>query len=316
MRPQPENRKRKFHMGKGLRLQIYAWCMLVGVVLLVGGTLAWYTLREREAETEPTTVMKPYYLSLRNPDDTDMVQLSVGSLLQGKTKQIVFCVSSEEAQQINEDTTVFEYALELVHTDNLALKYEIYSLTAVDESEAENVEGLITTEREVNGEDGSTSTEIAYWQKTSDALTGTDVSAKRWEQAGLLEADADTDDGVDTGDAAGTDDGADTGDAAGTGDGAGTGEDTGTDAATATADIINRGTYISYEKVEADGETEGAVAAVDNGLELTAGADTAQYFVLEISWNITSGFEKYDKETDMIYLLAKALQPMPEESTP
>ena len=278
MRPQPENRKRKFHMGKGLRLQIYAWCMLVGVVLLVGGTLAWYTLREREAETEPTTVMKPYYLSLRNPDDTDMVQLSVGSLLQGKTKQIVFCVSSEEAQQINEDTTVFEYALELVHTDNLALKYEIYSLTAVDESEAENVEGLITTEREVNGEDGSTSTEIAYWQKTSDALTGTDVSAKRWEQAGLLEADADTGD--------------------------------------ATADIINRGTYISYEKVEADGETEGAVAAVDNGLELTAGADTAQYFVLEISWNITSGFEKYDKETDMIYLLAKALQPMPEESTP
>lgn len=278
MKSQPDKKERQLHIGKSLRLQVYAWCLVVGVVMLVGGTFAWYTLREREAETHTATVMKPYYLSLRNPNETDVLQLSVGSLLQGNTKQIVFCVSGEEAEQINKDTTAFEYELELVHTDNLALKYEIYSLDKLEESEAENAENVITTEHEETLEDGTVETQLLYWQKSfGSALVGTDVSAERWKQAELVAEDSATD----------------------------------AEADAATEGIVNRGTYISYGKREASQENS---VAVDNGLKLEPGEDAyaSQYFVLEISWDIVSGFEKYDKETDMIYLLAKAVQPEPE----
>lgn len=292
--------KRKFHMGKGRRYQILAWSMVVGIVALLGGggTLAWYTLQEREAETAAATVMKPYYLELRNPSETDVLQLSIGSLLQGKTKQIVFCVSSEEVQQINQDTTLFDYELELVYTDNLALKYEIYPLKKVEVSADQSTENLIITEHEVTTNEGTEETAVIYWEKMGGALTGTDVSAERWDQAGLLEASSEsgsTEENETSGDAE-TEEGTDAGD------------NTENDADTVTQDIINRGTYISYEiQVDESGNT-----TVDNNLELTAGENTAQYFVLEISWAISSGFEKYDKETDMIYLLAKALQPQPE----
>ena len=128
MKAQPTDRRKKKFIRKGRRMQIYAWSCLVGVALLLTGTTyAWYTLREREVESKEITVMKPYYLNLSNPSETDMLQLSVGSLLQGTAKQIVFCVTGRGEEQINQDTTAFDYALELVHTDNLALKYQLYS---------------------------------------------------------------------------------------------------------------------------------------------------------------------------------------------
>ena len=260
-------------MGKGLRLQLLSWSLMIGVVVLLGGaaTFAWYTLREREVETTTANVMKPYYLSLRNPNESDVLQLSVGSLLQGKTKQIVFCVSSEEEARVNQDTTIFDYALELVHTDNLALEYELYPLQKVDVEEGESREDLILTEHEIVTGEGTKETAVIYWQKTAGKLTGTDVSEERWAQAGLVEEDFDG------------------------------------DMNTATQGVVNRGTYISYA-IHKNGEE-----TIDNNLELTAGENSAQYFVLEISWAINSGFEKYHKETDMIYLVAKVLQPEPEE---
>ena len=295
MRPMPVKRKKKFHMGKGRRLQLMAWSLVVGMVTLLGGgaTYAWYTLKEREAETKTATVMKPYYLELRNPNESDVLQLSIGSLLQGKTKQIVFCVSSEEAEQINQDTTVFDYALELIHTDNLALNYEIYPLQKVDVSPGDNTEDLIITEHEVTTNEGTKETAVIYWQKTAGELIGTDVSAERWEQVGLLEESSQSDSNEEDGTSA--DDG--------------TGEDAETDADIATQSIINRGTYISYE-VQMD---ENGNLIVDNNLELTAGAYSAQYFVLEIEWKENIQYSDYVKETDMIYLLAKKLQPEPEE---
>lgn len=232
---QPE-KKEKFNIFKGLRLSSYTWAVLVGVMLLVGVTFAWYTLQKREAETKAPNVMKPYYLSLSNPDETSTLQLSVGSLLHGSTKQIVFCVNTKEAEQINKDTTTFAYDLELVHTDNLPLNYEIYKLEKL-----EDTEGTL--------------------------LEGTDVSALRHAQVGLIAS---------------------------------------AEAESTAQSIINKGTYISYGKTE----------SIDNGLELTVGgtggAYTSQYFVLEISWKSISDYSKYDKETDMIYLLAKILQPEPE----
>lgn len=253
MKLQPVNWKEKFHIGKGFRLPTYVWVSAVALMMLISGTLAWYTLRKANQETSAANVMKPYYLTLLNPSETDVLQLSVGSLLQGKTKQIVFCVSSKEDPQINPDTTVFEYWLELVHTDNLALNYEIYPLVQAADGESDIIvaEDILTT-------DGASTVETTYWKKAGGALAGTNVSVERRVQAGVAEVNASTD------------------------------------------DIVNRGTYISY-------------ADTENGLELQVGGGTytSQYFVLEISWSIDSGFEKYDKETDMIYLLAKALQPEP-----
>ncbi len=246
-------------ISKGLRMQIYAWSALVGVLLMIGITFAWYSQQKREAETEIGTVMKPYYLTLLNPSESAALQLSVGSILQGQTKQIVFCVSSEDDSQTNRNPSIFTYDLELVHTDNLALKYEIYPLEKKDETVA-GEDNIIVAE-DIVTEDGATVTKTTYWKKSGEALSGKNVSEERWKQVGLVEAD------VSEGEASGGD--------------------------TSGGDIINRGTYISYKEA---GNTE-------NG--------STQYFVLEMEWNITTGFEKYEKETDMIYLLAKAVQPEP-----
>ena len=272
MRIQPEKKQKKVHIEKKMRRRVYAWSLVVGVVLLIGFTYAWYSLQKREAETEVATVQKPYHLVLGSPGETDSQLLSIGSLPNGQTKQIVFCVSCKEAQN------AFEYALELVHTDNLKLKYEVYKLEAADKSTGSIVVG------DTVASDGTT-TEITYWNK-GIILTGTDVSAERHEQAGLT----------------------------------GTSKADGT-TTVSTGDIVNRGTYIFYENVEGND----SVAAIDNGLKMEAGydpvkntsTDNTQYFVLEISWDITTGFDKYEKETDMIYILAKAVQPEPEtqEST-
>lgn len=271
MRLQPDNdqKQKKFHIGTKLRLNVYTWGIVVGVVLLIGVTYAWYSWQKREAETVTATVTKPYHLVLDSPGETESQLLSIGGMPSGQTKQIVFCVSCEEAQN------AFEYALELVHTDNLKLKYEVYKLEAADQAT-----GIIAVEDTVTTDDGGTTTELTYWKKGS-MLEGTNVTDKRHEEVGLTEAAK----------ADGT--------------------------SIATNSIVNRGTYISYAKTEGSGD----VAAVDNGLTIEAGYDPAtgnlidnsQYFVLEIAWAIDTGFDKYEKETDMIYILAMALQPEPQE---
>lgn len=240
MNSQPENNIGKLDIVKRLRLSSYAWTILVGATLLVGFTFAWYTLQKREAVTESNNVMKPYYLNLSNPDETSALQLSIGSLLHGTTKQIVFCVNTDEEQQINTDTTTFAYDLELIHTDNLPLEYNIYKISTLEDDELD---------------------EPLEWK---------DVSAERHAQVGLI-ASADQE--------------------------------------STAENIINRGTYMSYGKTD----------TIDNGLELTVGgtdgAYTSQYFVLEIKWqdlDANDSYSNYDKETDMIYLLAKILQPEPE----
>lgn len=275
MSSQPDTNIKKLNIFKGLRLPSYICCTFVGVLLLVGFTFAWYTLQKREAETKAPNVMKPYYLNLSNPSETSALQLSVGSILHGSTKQIVFCVNTEEAEQINKDTTTFAYDLELVHTDNLPLNYKIYELSKLENAEDAESNIIIAEDILIEGAENTT-VETTYWEKktsqdgTVSALKGTDVSAVRHAQVGLI-ASADQE-------------------------------------STAGA-IINKGTYISYGKTE----------TIDNGLELTVGgidgAYTSQYFVLEISWKELNGnddYSNYDKETDMIYLLAKILQPEPE----
>ena len=280
MKSQPDKKQKKIHIEKELRLRIYACSMVVGVALLIGLTYAWYSLQKKEAETEEVTVQKPYQLVLGSPGETDSQLLSIGGMSNGETKQIVFSVSCQKAQKD------FEYELELVHTDNLKLKYDIFRLENWD-SETDQDTGVIVVEDSVTGED----TQTTYWVK-GDELAWTDVSDERHEQAGLK----------------------------------GTKKVDGSDLET--NDIINRGTYISYAKTE---DSEGNIL-IDNELNMKAGydpeskktTDNTQYFVLEISWDISNDsnnsdeeefdMKLYEKETDMIYILAKALQPEPEAS--
>ena len=266
MRPQPDKKKKKFHIGKGMRHQIYAWSALVGVVLLIGFTFAWYSLQKREAETETATVMKPYYLALHSEGDSDGQLLSIGSLPSGQVRQIVFCVTNAgESEVFNEDTSAFEYALELVYTDNLPLQYTIYPLTGA----AEGGQDVITSV-DVPTVGESTQTQTAYWKKSGEALTGKDISEDRRKEAGLGEKND---------------------------------------------SIVNRGNYFYYETMEVYGEDD---ETTTKSLELAPTSEEPiayQYFLLEIQWSTTENIGKYDKETDMIYLLAKAVQPEPTEAS-
>ena len=255
MRRRPERNSKKKFIGKGLRMQILAWCSIVAVFMFFGVSFAWFTSVERTAESKTTNVMAPYYLTLLNPSETDVLQLSVGSLMPGRTKQIVFCVSNqqnEENELINMGGSDFDYSMELIHTNNLALNYTIYELEETEEASAE-----IVAEDTVSV-DGVETTMLTYWKtKSPDTpLSGTDVSNIRHEQVEL------------------------------------TGEE------------INSGTYIEYAKSDTND-----LHLSDNG----EGYDS-QYFLMEIEWDdaALSSFEKYDKETDMIYILVKALLPEPE----
>lgn len=222
--------------------------------MLLGVSFAWFSLVERSAESDATDVMAPYYLTLLNPSETSALQLSVGSLMPGKTKQILFCVSNksnEENELINMGGADFDYSMELIHTDNLALDYTLYALEATTEANA--TEYTLVAE-DVTMVDGEPVTVLTYWNK-GEMFEGVDVSEDRHEEIGLSEEE------------------------------------------------INKGTYISY-------------ASADFHLkdDEESGYDS-QYFLMEIAWQdeATSNFEKYDKETDMIYLLVKALLPEPEK---
>lgn len=74
---------------------------------------------------------------------------------------------------------------------------------------------------------------------------------------------------------------------------------------------VNAGKYTSYTKT-----------SNSQALRLEAGVNPdgtptfdSQYFLLEIDWRdgAATQFEKYEKETDMIYLLVEALQPKPQK---
>jgi len=243
-------------------MQVLAWISVLGCFLLIGSSYAWYSLVIREADSETVEVMEPYYLTLLNSGGKDALQLSVGSLMPGRTKQIVFCVSNKKNEEkINMGGSDFDYSMELIHTNNLALDYKIYELEKSDE-----INGKIVTNDSITEEDGSVTTKHSYWNVKVDgvALAGTDVSDKRYEQVGISGSE------------------------------------------------INSGTYIEYTKDTGTNGEDGT------NLHLTSSAEDgyeSEYFLMEIEWkdSAQSNFEKYERETDMIYILVKALQPKPSQ---
>lgn len=78
-----------------------------------------------------------------------------------------------------------------------------------------------------------------------------------------------------------------------------------------TSDWPNLGYYQSYTADNNPGKLH-----LSNGTAGTTGYDE-KYYLVEIMWNSTTHtFEQYEKETDMLYVLVKALQPKPQKKNP
>ena len=264
-RKRETKRKRIF---ESRRYRIMLWCAMVAIVVGSTATFAWYGVNERSADSAPAEVMKPYYLTLRNPSDTAALELSIGNLFPGDMKQVVFCVSNKNNEKTGLDmgVTSFEYSIELIHTENLALQYRVYELNGATEIN----ENTITVLDTVNDENGNEVTHTTYWVKkplsdsTTPPLTGTDVSSERHVQVEL------------------------------------------------TSPLpVNAGKYTAY-----------TTGVAGDKLKLKANLDAngnptfdSQFFLIEIDWEdgADAEFEKYEKETDMIYLLVEALQPEPQK---
>lgn len=253
------------------RYKIMLWCAMVAIIVGSTATFAWYGANERFADSAPAEVMKPYYLTLRNPSDTAALELSVGNLFPGDVKQVVFCVSNKnnEKEGLDMGVTSFEYSIELIHTENLALKYNIYEL---EKLETEQDGAIVVLDTVV--ENDKTNEFVSYFQLAvtpPKALAGEKVSDSRHVQVGLSKPMP-----------------------------------------------VNAGEYISYTKSAILKDAEGNPMP----LKLEAGVDEkgdtifdSQYFMIEIDWEDGAAveFEKYEKETDMIYLLVEALQPEPKK---
>ena len=256
MSRRPAAQKKK-SIQRGLRMQILAWCALLSSLMLIGSTFAWYSVVVREAESKEANVMQPYYLTLLNPSETAGLQLSVGSLMPGRKRQIVFCVSNDDNEEkINMGGADFDYSMELIYTENMALNYKVYDL----EQAEEEAEGSIVAEDYVII-DGVGVPRLTYWNIKGEALDKVDVSSTRHGEVGL---------------------------------------------SAAVNEVVNKGKYWQYTQNSEEENLHLSSSTNGDGYD-------SQYFLLEIEWDVNeiSNFDKYEKETDMIYILVKALQPEP-----
>lgn len=252
------------------------------VVLMLLGTFAWYVIvGMREVDSKDTDVMTPYMLYLLNPTDEQSLALTIGNLHPGETKQAVVCVSSQKPDVMGVSTiskdSEFAYELELAYTENLALNYDVYELEPV--SGTQTGTGFIVVGDENGSSQTKTFKKAASGAKLEKATP--DVSEDRRKEmyggkSTNLEAEWDN----------------------------------------IKAQIVNLGQYDSYKKDSANQE-----------LSLNTRIDSASgtveydkdYYLIEMSWKQTDAggnpirFEDYTKETDLIYIIVKAMQPEPVE---
>lgn len=160
-------------------------CLLL-CLAAAGGTFAWYKLADaKRAQNESPEVMTPYNLYLLKPNATDSLQFAVGNLHPGEIKQTVICVSNKRPDDSGDDDraemaedSAFEYDLMLVHTDNLAVDYQIYPLERHD-NPGKVPEGGIIMEDDTKDK--------YYWTKTGnppEALQGEDKTDEMRAQTG------------------------------------------------------------------------------------------------------------------------------------
>lgn len=230
--------------------------IVVAVMLTVG--FAWYLLGRKHTDTKQMEIMTPYALYLLNSGATDTLELNIGGIHPGESKEIVVCVSSHDAnagEDVISKEGLFPYTLELVHTDNIGLQYRMYSLEKLDFEPELEIEDIVASDY-VEHIDGVDVVKTAYFQKEK-LLNGNTAVTEEYRNEMYGEQQV--------------------------------------------ASVVNQGTYCVYS---------------EDSFELSLSDETKryQYYMIEIEWDLNETEEK-SKETDLMYLVAKAGVPKPLEIT-
>lgn len=143
---------KKVHRRHRPRIPVQLAVVLMVLLVCIGGTFAWYTWLERAANSKDAEVMEPYYLYLRDKSDTEMVRLALGGLFAGETKNLYFCVSNgpnEKSGTIGEmGGGNFDYTMELVYTENVPLRFNLYELNGFGETAIADGGTLLTADED------------------------------------------------------------------------------------------------------------------------------------------------------------------------
>lgn len=145
---------------------------VVFALVLIG--FAWYYFQlHRSANSEKREVMSPYYLYLVDQNGTDSLNLTIGNLHPGETKQIIVGVSnkapdgeSEVAYPISKDSN-FHYEMELAYTQNLPLDYRVYEL---QKTESGDFQKTLLTQKAESEEISNKNNEEMYGEHAEDIV--------------------------------------------------------------------------------------------------------------------------------------------------
>lgn len=279
--PEPENQEtEKAQVEKGLRRKAErqkAWlvlCLSLVLILLVG-TFAWYVISAiRHVDSEDTTVMTPYLLYLLNPTDEQSLAITIGNLHPGETKQAVICVSSQKPEEMG--IAAISKDSEFAYELELAYTENLALDYKVYELELiEDAEANVIEDLIVVEDSTGSNTKTFKRALSGEKLAkaAPDVSQERQKEM-----------------YPGTDE--------------------------ARAKIVNLGQYDSYR-------TDAAGEVLSLNTKVTTENGTVEYdkdyYLIEMKWKDkdengnTVQFENYTKETDLIYIIVKAMQPKPVE---
>lgn len=256
---------------------------LITLFMAFGTSFGWYIFtKDNQAERPQVQIMAPYFLYLMNPDAKTSLQFSVGNIHPGETKQIVICVSNKRPVDVPNTSidiakdSKFNYDLEFIYTENLPVTYEIFELEPYELTGAELPDpDAIVVEGIVD----------SYWKKTEHQLNadGTpkalsvtkDVTNERLAEIFELDPEA---------------------------------ADFNTQIDNIKMNVGNTGKYLLYQK-------DSQVDAQPLGLEYKNDEYEFDYYLIEIAWIENTNFIDYTKETDLLYIVVNAKQPLPKEQT-
>lgn len=279
--PEPENQEtEKAQVEKGLRRKAErqkAWLVLCLslVLILIVGTFAWYVISAiRRVDSEDTTVMTPYLLYLLNPTDEQSLAITIGNLHPGETKQAVICVSSQKPEEMG--IAAISKDSEFAYELELAYTENLALDYKVYELELiEDAEANVIEDLIVVEDSTGSNTKTFKRALSGEKLAKAEPDVSQERQKEMYP---------------GSDE--------------------------ARAKIVNLGQYDSYR-------TDAAGKVLSLNTKVTTENGTVEYdkdyYLIEMKWKEkdengnTVQFENYTKETDLIYIIVKAMQPKPVE---
>ena len=279
--PEPENQEtEKAQVEKGLRRKAErqkAWLVLCLslVLILIVGTFAWYVISAiRRVDSEDTTVMTPYLLYLLNPTDEQSLAITIGNLHPGETKQAVICVSSQKPEEMG--IAAISKDSEFAYELELAYTENLALDYKVYELELiEDAEANVIEDLIVVEDSTGSNTKTFKRALSGEKLAKAEPDVSQERQKEMYP---------------GSDE--------------------------ARAKIVNLGQYDSYR-------TDAAGKVLSLNTKVTTENGTVEYdkdyYLIEMKWKDkdengnTVRFENYTKETDLIYIIVKAMQPKPVE---